>query len=146
MDPKIILFLDFDGVLHPDPPTVEAPMFCRTELLHQFLLQHPEVAVVISSTWRRTRTLLQLQSLFPSWADRLIGATPHSLESNYTRQIECEAWMREHAQPWTPWIALDDRSWNFRPFERRLILVQRNIGLTSTDSERLSELVKILRR
>lgn len=139
---KIILFLDFDGVLHPDPPTSEAPLFCRAGLLHQFLLQHRGVAVVVSSTWRKTRTLAQLQGLFSDWSDRVVGATSDSIEANYARQFECEAWMRENVDPWTPWVALDDRLWNFRPFERRLVLVERSNGLTLSDLERLSNLVR----
>nr|WP_315491420.1 HAD domain-containing protein [uncultured Rhodoferax sp.] len=141
MASDIILFLDFDGVLHPDPPTSEAPLFCRAGLLQQFLHQHWGVAVVVSSTWRKTRTLEQLQGLFPGWSDRVIGATSESIEANYTRQFECEAWMRENVDPWTPWVALDDRPWNFRPFEQRLVLVERSTGLTISDLERLSNFV-----
>jgi hypothetical protein len=138
---KVVVFLDFDGVLHPDPPTSDAPLFCRAGLLQQFLLQHPGVAVVVSSTWRKTRTLAQLQGLFPDWSDRVVGVTSESIEANYARQFECEAWMRENVDPWTPWVALDDRPWNFRPFERRLVLVDRSTGLTPSDLERLSKLV-----
>lgn len=144
MEPKILLFLDFDGVLHPDPPTIEAPLFCRAALLYQFLLQHSRLAIVVSSTWRRKRSLAELRSLFPEWSDRIVGVTPESPEPNFARQFECETWMRENANPWTPWIALDDRSWNFRPFESRLILVERDVGLTPTDIERLSNLVRHL--
>ena len=142
MEPKVILFLDFDGVLHPDPPTVDSPLFCRTALLHQYLIQQPEVAVVVSSTWRRTRTLDQLRSLFPELESRIIGATPESSEPNYARQFECEAWIRENAPPWTRWVSLDDRAWNFRPFEKRLILVNRRTGLVPSDVEKLDALVK----
>jgi hypothetical protein len=138
---EIILFLDFDGVLHPDPPTIEAPLFCRAVLLQQFLLQHRGLSVVVSSTWRKTRTLTQLQGLFPDWSDRVVGVTSESIEANYARQFECEEWMRKNADPWTPWVALDDRSWNFRPFERRLVLVERGTGLTPNDLERLSNFV-----
>lgn len=145
MAPEIILFLDFDGVLHPDPPTTEAPLFCRASLLQQFLLEHRGVAVVVSSTWRKTRSLTQLQRIFPDWSDRVVGATSESIEANYTRQFECEAWMRENADPWMRWVSLDDRAWNFRPFERRLVLVERRTGLTLSDLERLSNLVKQMR-
>ena len=141
MERKVILFLDFDGVLHPDPPNHENPLFCRAALLNECLLQHPEMAIVISSTWRKTRTLNQLQALLPGWTDRIVGATSESSEPNYARQFECEQWMRENAQPWTHWVCLDDRSWNFRPFEKRLILVDGKTGLTSSNVEQLNALV-----
>ena len=38
------LFLDFDGVLHPDGE----PDFCRRELFEQYLLAMPEVRIVIA--------------------------------------------------------------------------------------------------
>jgi hypothetical protein len=144
MASEIILFLDFDGVLHPDPPTNELPLFCRAGLLQQFLLKHLTVKVVVSSTWRSTRTLQQLKGLFPDWSQRIIGVTSEVAETNYARQFECEVWMRENANPWTPWVSLDDRPWNFRPFERRLVLVERRTGLTQHDLARLSELVSEL--
>jgi hypothetical protein len=88
MASEIILFLDFDGVLHPDPPTTELPLFCRAGLLQQFLLRHLTVKVVVSSTWRSTRTLQQLQGLFPDWSQRIVGVTSEVAETNYARQFE----------------------------------------------------------
>lgn len=134
----LILFLDIDGVLHPDPPVSEFPLLCRAPLFQQWLMEHPNVSVVISSTWRITRSLDQLKALFPEWRGRVAGVTPNIPCESYQRQIECEAWMREHANPWIRWLALDDRPWNFRPFEKRLILVDRTVGLTRDDLLRLS--------
>jgi hypothetical protein len=59
LDPMRVVFLDFDGVLHPDPPSNELPLFCRAMLLEEWLVQHPDVCVVISSTWRLKRSLDQ---------------------------------------------------------------------------------------
>lgn len=138
MTSERILFLDLDGVLHPDPPHSAAPLMCRAPLLQDWLALNSQVSVVISSTWRLKRTLPQLQLLFPEWGDRIVGVTPEIPQENYQRQHECESWMRDHAQPWTPWLALDDRAWNFRPFEKRLVLVDRKTGLTTADLVRLS--------
>lgn len=133
MKSEVILFLDFDGVLHPDPPSSSAPLMCRAPLLQAWLEQYPQVSVVISSTWRLKRTLPQLQALFPEWSDRIIGVTPNIPQESYQRQRECESWMSDHSKPWVPWLALDDRAWNFRPFERRLVLTDPKAGLTETD-------------
>ena len=138
MKSELILFLDFDGVLHPDPPQSTAPLMCRASLLQEWLALNPQVAVVISSTWRLKRTLTELQMLFPLWGERMVGVTPNIPQANYQRQHECESWMREHSKPWVPWLALDDRAWNFRPFEKRLILTDRNTGLVDADVVRLS--------
>jgi hypothetical protein len=139
MASEFILFLDFDGVLHPDPPSSQAPLMCRAPLLQDWLFQNPHVSVVVSSTWRLKRTLGQLQALFPVWGDRIVDATPNLPQDSFQRQHECESWVREQAKPWTPWLALDDRAWNFRPFEKRLLLVDRTSGLVPDDLLRLSE-------
>jgi hypothetical protein len=139
MKSELILFLDFDGVLHPDPPHSAAPLMCRAPLMQAWLEQNPQVGIVISSTWRLKRTLDELQIMFPQWGDRIRGVTPEIPQEIYQRQAECESWMRDHSDPWTPWIALDDRAWNFRPFEKRLILTDRNTGLVEADLVRLSK-------
>jgi len=139
MTSELILFLDFDGVLHPDPPSSTEPLFCRALLLQEWLTQNPQVSVVISSTWRLTRTLEELRQYFPAWGDRIVGVTPDIPHEEFQRQHECETWMRVHSKPWVPWLALDDRAWNFRPFEKRLILTERKTGLTGEDQCRLSQ-------
>jgi hypothetical protein len=53
----MILFLDFDVVLHPDPPTQELSLWCRSDVLCGWLNAHSQVEDVISSTWRVGRTL-----------------------------------------------------------------------------------------
>jgi len=141
MTSELILFLDFDGVLHPDPPNRTAPLFCRAPLLQEWLAQKPQVYVVISSTWRLTRTLGELKQFFPAWGDRIMGVTPDIPYEEFQRQHECETWMRMHSKPWVPWLALDDRAWNFRPFERRLILTERKTGLTAEDLCRLLQVM-----
>lgn len=142
MKSEVVLFLDFDGVLHPDPPTSTAPLFCRVPLLADWLAQHREVSLVMSSTWRTERSLNQLRALVPPLLDRILGVTPDLPAESFQRQIECEAWMRDHAQPWTQWFALDDRPWNFRPFEKRLILVERSTGIQAEDLSRLTAVMR----
>ena len=142
MTKELILFLDFDGVLHPDPPNSTAPLMCREPILQEWLANNSSVSVVISSTWRLTRTLSQLQMFFPQWSERIVGVTPDLPRENYQRQHECESWMRAHAQPWTPWVAMDDRAWNFRPFEKRLVLTDRKTGLMHMDLGRLNDVIR----
>jgi hypothetical protein len=90
----MLLFLDFDGVLHPANTTDPARLLCRQPLLDGVLRRAPDVEIVVSSTWRETRTLAQLQALFTdAIARRIVSATPrwHAVEvspslAGYRRQ------------------------------------------------------------
>lgn len=111
----MILFLDIDGVLHPliprkDRPASEAAQLSYLPRLADVLSLYPDVQIVISSTWRTTRTLDQLRALFPvTLQHRLIGVTPVLDESRYPggREIEALAWLDAHSKG-EEWIALDD--------------------------------------
>ena len=46
----MILFLDFDGVLHPNSDDSEH--FSCAPLLWELLRRHPDVRVVLSTGWR----------------------------------------------------------------------------------------------
>jgi hypothetical protein len=59
----LILFLDVDGVLHPEGPSRE-PKFCRLPLLEEWLRGRPGVEVVISSSWREVHPFEELVSFF----------------------------------------------------------------------------------
>ena len=63
---KKILFLDFDGVLHPDG----IALFSRLGLLEEYLLKMPEIEIVISSTWRETQGFDELKNYFSPSATR----------------------------------------------------------------------------
>ena len=126
----MILFLDFDGVLHPDPPNVSAPLWCRSNLLSDWLDTRPDIEVIVSSTWRLRRDLQKIQALLPDrLATKLIACSGLIKEELFARQLECEQWMNENRDPWINWVALDDRIWNFRPFEKRLVICNRSTGL-----------------
>lgn len=63
----MILFLDFDGVLHPwDPKTQlsEQQMFSLKPLLENTLRTFPNVEIVITSSWRQKYSLEKLRHLF----------------------------------------------------------------------------------
>ncbi|HEY4084119.1 MAG TPA: HAD domain-containing protein [Burkholderiaceae bacterium] len=119
-----ILFIDFDGVTHREGCSA-TELFNRLPSIEAILRRHPDVFVVISSSWRRARTLAQLTDLFSEdIAQRVIGVTPHlDDEPAYQRQAECMQWIRSHTHPWTRWAALDDQQWLFRPFCPNLIAV-----------------------
>lgn len=150
---ELILFLDFDGVLHSDwdrPPT----LFSQLPLLEQVLREHLHVNVVLSTSWRETDPLDALRGPFSDdIRARVIGATPvlnpitrarypHPL-SKAERQSECEAWLVEHRTPAHPWIAIDDRHWWFEPDCPRLFITAQKTGLIE---EQLPELHVLIER
>ena len=121
---EAVLFLDFDGVTHREgAPTKE--LFCRLPGIEDVLRRYPTVGIVISSTWRRTKSLEEMASRFsPDIAERIVGQTPYLPdELDFARQAECLRWLRTTAYPGTQWVALDDRAWLFRPFCANLITV-----------------------
>lgn len=134
---ETILFLDIDGVLHPDP-TDQSNTFCRREYLWQLLEARPELSVVISSEWRLRHPLPILVGHILAGhtkvlADRFIGVTPEikDLKNTYRgRERECLAWLCE-AGLQGAWLALDDVAGNFEFGSSRLVLTDYRTGLTA---------------
>jgi hypothetical protein len=150
-----MVFLDFDGVLHPENVKGQEPLLCRLPLLEEVLREFPQVQIVISSTWRlRWRdpeiALREMRKHFSADIDsRVIGVTPScsGLDwraapeglSLYPRQWECETWLRAHRTPGTPWLAIDDRAYWFRPFCKSLMIVDRDTGFLPANAQALRE-------
>lgn len=115
-------------------------------MLEHALAHLPAVQIVISSTWRLNRTLDELKRLFSAGtAARIAGVTPAFSQVEevpdtlyaYPLEAECMAWMRSHGAFAERWIALDDRSWLFRPFNSRVVLLDGRYGIQSADAEKL---------
>jgi hypothetical protein len=140
----VIVFADFDGVLHRYG-CKPADLFSQLPLLEAWLLQHERVEVVISSTWRLSRTLEELQGFFsPAIQPRIVGVTPRidgSSPERFPREAEVNMWLRDSDEPWQQWFALDDQPWLFRPFNSRQVLCDPNVGLTAAELGRLSALL-----
>jgi hypothetical protein len=141
----MLLFLDFDGVLHPDVVSDPALLFCKLPLLEGVLRKLPGIEVVISSTWRETRTLDELRMIFsPDIRETVIGATPHWSDvqdpfehGSYVRQSEVSGWLKQNNRAWEPWIALDDKPYLFKPFLPNLVRCDPRTGLTQDVVEKL---------
>jgi hypothetical protein len=152
-----ILFVDFDGVLHPESgdPDMQfcfMPNFCEA---FEVAAQDASVNIVISSLWRTYRTLEDLIQHFPEGLrHKIVGVTPDldiAFEfPNGSRQEEIEAWMTEYA-PNGQWLAVDDRANLFKEDCPPLFLVPEyhpgcGAGLNSVVaadfSKRLAEFVE----
>ena len=150
-----ILFLDFDGVLHPDPCPKEQ-LFCRRDLVQDLLSKFPHVDIVLSTKWRlrnpQDTTGDHLKHHFSSdIAERIVGVTPNhnDLDHNqapdgiepYPREWECVAWLRANRPHSHRWLALDDKPHLFRPFSKNLLVTNAKTGFVSADEHRLQQLL-----
>jgi len=141
----MILFLDFDGVLHEDPCFDEARLFARAPDLAQALEPFPEVRIVLSTSWRSQRTLEQMtQPLPPALRRRVVDATPLATSADtpaalrpYRRHAECATWLRAQGHEHTSWFALDDRPSLFAPHCEQLVLCDSNVGFVDATARRL---------
>ena len=120
----IILFLDFDGVLHPYAPwphdeTVRAQYFNHLPRFEAVLRDFPEVHIVIASDWRLHHTLDELRTFFSEDIRKRIRGTTalERLSGNATgdRQLQVERYLSVHHLTGTRWIAVDDTPTNYLP-------------------------------
>ena len=121
----MILFLDFDGVLHPDPPQPDQ-RFRSLPRLVSVLHDHPHVEIVISSMWREQLSIDELRQFFPDdIAARIISTTPVTPKvDGYAparREGEILDWLEAEGRTAEPWVALDDQIWQFTLHKKRLV-------------------------
>lgn len=127
-----VLFLDFDGVLHPLGLQVEAgrfvngkpvakpvqvDYFCWLGLLEELLAQHPDVGLVAHTSWRESHTEEALGDYLGPLRARYLGATRADLPK-YESVLH---WVRGHPQV-KDYRILDDAQAEFPhdPVEDRL--------------------------
>lgn len=151
----ITLFLDFDGVTHPYS-AIKAPerMFEAAPLIEAVLREHPEVEVVLSTSWRESYPLDELRYLFSiDIAERVIGITPiYSGDrqfpmlpferSTHTRHAECQIWLHENRSLDHPWIVIDDMAKWFDEDLPNLLQTNPVTGFVPADQERLRAMIR----
>lgn len=119
----MILFLDYDGVLHPHMAfnrpgkgiVMEAEghaLFEHCELLESILEPHPEVRILLSTSWCWTLDFKRAKARLPvSLQERVKGSTWHSSMdkawwNNLTRFEQIQTYVERHRLD--DWVALDD--------------------------------------
>jgi hypothetical protein len=151
---RITLFLDLDGVLHPDAVyrgkhglELRAPgyLMMHAHILARILGRHPHVDIVLSTSWVRELGYDKTLSKLPeSIRERVIGATWHrhmKTESGYdpfshmTRFEQIISHVRRNAVQ--HWLALDDlhsgtEDWP-EDFQDHLILCNSDLGLADPE-------------
>lgn len=133
-----VIYLDFDGVLHPTSPIMEG-LFIRSPLLEALLENSQDTArIVVSSSWRFTHSLAELQAKLPATlAQYIMDTTGQPVIGKHARYQEIAA-HASHLAPNTQWRALDDAYWEFPKGCKELIRCNPNTGITSKEIEQLA--------
>ena len=119
-----VIFLDFDGVINSEafPTGNEHPrIYFDTKLVTKVndIIRDTDAKLVISSDWRRGRSINQLQDLLESYGciGEIIDCTPQAEQVVDTwvpittleeeRVLEIQEWLSKHPGV-THWVSLDD--------------------------------------
>ena len=135
---RTILFLDFDGVLHPTGVDDLKQPFCRLPLLEAMLREprYAAVEIVVSSTWREVYSLPRLRSVFaPDMRNRVVDITPtlDDYDGPYARCLEIKAWLALHPEV-ERYVALDDMVSGFpERWHRNVVFTDGATGLCESD-------------
>ena len=143
---KVVIFLEFDGVLH-SMPSWEHEVFEHMPVLADVLRQFPELEIVISSSWREHHRLDALREFFPEDIQHLVvGVTPILSRGDTSipaeRQREIEAWLQAFRPAGPPWVAIDDWAEGFEPNCQSLLLTHSKRGFQASDAEMLKAMIK----
>jgi hypothetical protein len=148
-----VIYLDFDGVLHPadvyryrDKPTIrlKSPghfLFESCEVLERLLEPYPSVRIVLSTSWVRTFEYdLSREQLPEGLRARVIGATWHSklpnakIFTDLSRYVQIRDDVRRR-QPRT-WLAIDDDGDGWLAEEAaHLVLTRPELGLSDPHAQ-----------
>lgn len=118
-----VLFLDFDGVLHPTPlADADQPLRLLPHL--RSVLTGKDVSLVVHSTWRYVYRLKELGELLATAGAPVLGATPRG-----PRYESIQWWL--HLNPSvTDYVILDDDAGEFPdPLPAELLLCDPASGL-----------------
>lgn len=156
----MVLFLDYDGVLHPDEAYHTKrgvvlrcdghDLFEHAQLLADLLDPYPHVKIVLSTSWVFQLGFSTAKARLPAALQAKIkGATFHSqfeerhLWTYFTRHKQISTYVIRHRL--TDWIALDDDDDQW-PDEERHRLVHTNewggIGDRAAQDELIAKLAK----
>ena len=134
--PKFLIFLDFDGVLHPVRAS-EHEKF-RPEAIHAVnrILDELEANIVLSTAWRMDFSIEKFNAWFKN---RIITSTPvHelNLQNKNPRFYEVMDFLKSREWLHAPWIAIDDKRSHF-PANSPAYITDANIGITSKDADNI---------
>lgn len=157
-----LLFLDYDGVLHPDAVYLSrrgielraaGSLFMWSPQLIDALADHPDLRIVLSTSWARNLGFDRARQALPTeLRHQVIGATWHSAMGRgwpdyipwdvQTRWEQIAAYLSRLNEP-VRWLAIDDDARGWATADRdQLIQTDPNTGLSDTTV--MSELIRKL--
>lgn len=136
-----LIFLDFDGVLHP----CVAGTFIYLERFQDFLRKHPELRVVFSTTWRLDHSWSELLALFDDDLHyRFLGMTPDLGDTGGAmREREIRTWLRIKGYERIKWVALDDDTSLFTANLPQLVACETVRGLRPAQLARAEAILEL---
>lgn len=118
------VFLDFDGVLMPQPPRAGFEAFVWLPVLTALIRPHPDVRLVLHTSWRWHQSLEHLSSQLYELSPIVVGMTGKG--PRYASILE---WLARN--PVRSYVILDDQASEFpTPAPSELILCSGRLGIT----------------
>lgn len=147
-----ILYLDYNGVLHDDKvmrnrqrgmyiTTPDRTFFEWMPILESLLAPHPDVKIVLSTSWVRSLGFDKTKSeLSEDLQARVIGSTfhhPKLLQSEFdTMSRGMQIWGDVERRKPENWLALDDDAFGWPAWCRdRLVETKGHAGLSDPDTQ-----------
>lgn len=120
-----LVFTDFDGVLHPlDTELPEGRRFCWLPVLESLLVGHPDVHIVVHSSWRYEYTNSELHTLLGPLGQRFAGSAPRGQrEQAIELVLQANRLVRHH-------LVLDDDKQEFTGTAVNLLLLNSQRGIS----------------
>lgn len=142
----MVLYLDFDGVLHPDEvylkngrPTLEGEfaqkgLFCWAPILEDLLADFPDVKIKLSTSWVQIKGFNYTKNVLPAGLQcRVIGATYHKTYKDYFEGLDRfkQIWGDVRRNGYKDWIAIDNDTWGWREeYAVNLVETQNDHGIS----------------
>lgn len=126
-----LVFLDFDGVLHPlQPELLQLERFCWLPLLEALVADYPDVYVVVHSTWRYEYTEPEIRQMLGSLGRRFVGCAPRAPRQQAIEMVlQSNRGLRCH-------LVLDDDPREFCGSKLNVLLLDPQRGLSDEAAQR----------
>ncbi len=137
--PSMVIFVDFDGVLHPMIAGGTDRLFEQSKRLREILVKYPCTYLVVHSSWRMIshygyEDMQDFLGIEDALAHRFLGVTPVSEPSRWE---SIQKWMKD--RPYTgAYVILDDMRSSFDyEGQDHLICPNYEVGMQEEDWQEL---------
>lgn len=126
-----LIFLDFDGVLHPLQPEVsQLERFCWLPTLEALVSDFSDVYIVVHSTWRYEYTEPEIRQMLGSLGHRFVGCAPRAPRQQAIEMVlQANKGLRSH-------LVLDDDPREFSGSTLNVLLLDPQRGLSDEAAQR----------